>query len=161
MLGEAGFTIIAITALISTFSAINATILGSGRVNADIAAHQELPKNFTRSFAGKPIGLTITAILSLLLVNTANLQSISTAGSAGFLLIFAAVNYIGARQHVALHSHAWLHWLGTVLCTTAFLALIIQQADSNLIGVAISLSIIVVCFVAEGMYQQVVKRKAP
>ncbi|MCB0373874.1 MAG: amino acid permease, partial [Muricauda sp.] len=33
LLGQLGFTIITITALISTFSAINATVLGSGRVN--------------------------------------------------------------------------------------------------------------------------------
>ena len=36
-LGQIGFTVITITALISTFSAINATVMGSGRVNYDIA----------------------------------------------------------------------------------------------------------------------------
>jgi len=37
MLGKAGFTIITIAALISTFSAINATIYGGSRVNYEIA----------------------------------------------------------------------------------------------------------------------------
>ena len=49
-LGKAGFSIITITALISTFSAINATVLGSGRVNYDIAQGNELPEYFSRQF---------------------------------------------------------------------------------------------------------------
>ena len=91
-LGQIGFTIITITALISTFSAINATVLGSGRVNYDIAEDDELPKYFCHMFWGKPVGFLITAMLSVALVNLFNLKSISTAGSAGFLLIFCIVN---------------------------------------------------------------------
>ncbi len=108
-LGQIGFTIITITALISTFSAINATVMGSGRVNYDIAEDDELPKYFTHKFWGKPIGYLITAILSIALVNSFNLQSISTAGSTGFLLIFCIVNYIGYKRHTELKSKKWIH----------------------------------------------------
>lgn len=155
-LGQIGFTIITITALISTFSAINATVLGSGRVNYDIAEDKELPQYFTHKFWGKPIGLLITAILSITLVNSFNLQSISTAGSAGFLLIFAIVNFIGFKRHQELESKKWVHLLATILCALAFMTLIIQQFSENRIGVLTALGIILSCFLLEYAYKKTV-----
>ena len=153
-LGQIGFTIITITALISTFSAINATVMGSGRVNYDIAEDDELPKYFTHKFWGKPIGYLITAILSIALVNSFNLQSISTAGSAGFLLIFCIVNYIGYKRHKELKSKKWIHLIAATLCLLAFFTLIIQQFGENKIGVFVALGIIAFCFIMEFLYQE-------
>ncbi|GAA5042772.1 amino acid transporter [Marivirga lumbricoides] len=155
-LGQIGFTIITITALISTFSAINATVLGSGRVNYDIAEDNELPKYFCLIFWGKPIGFLVTAILSIALVNFFNLQSISTAGSAGFLLIFAIVNYIGYKKYKELNSKKWAHILAAVLCLLAFITLLIQQFGNNPVGVLISIGIILLCFLLEFVYKKTV-----
>ena len=85
MLGKVGFTIITIAALISTFSAINASLYGGSRVSYEIAEDDELPSEFTYQLWNQPIGLLITAILTLTLTNTLELESISTAGSVGFL----------------------------------------------------------------------------
>lgn len=160
LLGNIGFTMMAITAMISTFSAINATVLGSSRVNYNIAKDNELPHYFCYQFWGKPVGLIITAILSLILVNTFNLESISTAGSAGFLFIFAIVNYIGTKKHNLLHSKKWIHTTGFLLCSLAFLALITQQFSQNKTGVIISLSIILGCFIMEFLYKKTVSNKS-
>lgn len=160
LLGNIGFTMMAITAMISTFSAINATVLGSSRVNYNIAKDNELPHYFCHQFWGKPVGLIITAILSLILVNTFNLESISTAGSAGFLFIFAIVNYIGTKKHNLLHSKKWIHTTGFLLCSLAFLALITQQFSQNKTGVIISLSIILGCFILEFLYKKTVSNKS-
>lgn len=97
MLGQVGFTIITVAALISTFSAINASLLGGSRVNYEIAEDDELPNHFLAKFWGQPIGLFITAVATLLLVNLLQLESISTAGSIGFILIFGIVNYAGYK----------------------------------------------------------------
>lgn len=152
-LGQIGFTIITITAMISTFSAINATVLGSGRVNYDIAEDKELPKYFCHIFWGKPIGFIITALLSIILVNLINLQSISTAGSAGFLLIFTIINYIGYKKYEILKSNKYLHLLSTMLCALAFATLLIQQFSENKTGVLISTGIILFCFLIESIYK--------
>lgn len=154
-LGQIGFTIITITALISTFSAINATILGSGRVNYDIAEDQELPKYFCHMFWGKPIGFLVTAILSIILVNVFNLESISTAGSAGFLLIFCLVNYIGYKKHNELNSKKSIHLIASALCLLAFFTLIFQQFETNVTGVLVSLGMIFSCFVLEWLYKTI------
>jgi amino acid transporter len=154
ILGQIGFTIITVTALISTFSAINATVLGSGRVNYDIAEDQELPKYLCHKFWGKPIGFTLTAILSIILVNLFNLQSISTAGSAGFLLIFSIVNYIGYKKHKELKSKKWIHLIASILCLIAFITLLVQQFSDNKMGVLIALGIILFCFLLEFIYKK-------
>ncbi|MBD3724606.1 MAG: amino acid permease [Flavobacteriaceae bacterium] len=153
-LGKIGFTIITITALISTFSAINATVLGSGRVNYDIAQNDELPKYFTHQFHGKPIGFIVTAFLSLLLVNFFNLESISTAGSSGFLLIFTIVNFVAFKKHKLLQSNKLLHLLATALSFFAFIVLLIQQFETNILGFSVAIGIIFLSFLVEFIYRR-------
>ncbi len=153
MLGQLGFTIIAITAMISTFSAINATVLGSSRVNCEISKDKELPEFFSRELWGKPIGLIITALLSVALVNLFNLESISTAGSAGFLFIFAVANFIGFKKYKELQSKKWLHLVGCIVCSIAYLTLIVQQFEHNKTGVFITLGIFAFCFIMEYFYK--------
>ena len=98
VLGQGGFTMIAIAALLSTFSAINATLYGSARLSYTIAKEGELPAELEHQIWGQPLeGLFITAGLALILANAADLNSISTLGSAGFLIIFAAVNAANLR----------------------------------------------------------------
>jgi len=92
MLGKIGFTIITVAALISTFSAINASLYGGSRVSYEIADEDESPHELTGRLWNQPIGLLITAVITLIIANTLNLESISTAGSVGFLLIFSIVN---------------------------------------------------------------------
>ncbi|MDB2606968.1 APC family permease [Zobellia sp.] len=154
-LRQIGFTIITITALISTFSAINATVLGSGRVNYDIAKDKELPQYFCHVLWGKPVGFIITALLSIALVNSFNLESISTAGSAGFLLIFTIVNFIGFKKYKELKSRKSIHLFATILWALSFITLIVQQSTQNTIGVITALGIIVFCFVLELIYQKI------
>lgn len=156
-LGQAGFTIMTIAALISTFSAINATLYGGARVSYKVAEDDELPHELTFKFWNHPIGLLIIAVVTLLLANLAPLESISTSGSAGFLLLFAVVNYIAFKQHKKLSANKIITLLGTILCVVAFVMLIIQQSQSSLSGVIIIASIITACFIMEYWYKRTEK----
>ncbi len=154
MLGQAGFTIITIAALISTFSAINASLYGGSRVNYEIAEDDELPHAFTFQFWNQPIGLLITAIATLIVVNTLELESISTAGSVGFLLIFAVVNFVGYRLAKPINGNLWIALIGTIACTLALLALVVQQYATNKTNVLIAIGIILACFIFEFVYKR-------
>ncbi|MCB0657152.1 MAG: APC family permease [Saprospiraceae bacterium] len=154
MLGQAGFTIITIAALISTFSAINATLYGGSKVNYEIAEDSELPNHFLAQLWGQPIGLLVTAMATLVLVNTLQLESISTAGSIGFILIFGMVNYVGFKLAVTTGAKKAIPLAGALLCLVALVILIGQQIGSNLTGVFVSLGIIAFCFVIEWIYQR-------
>ena len=153
MLGNIGFTIITIAALVSTFSAINASLLGGSRVNYEIALDDEAPHELTGKLWNKPVGLMITAVATLLITNTLELESISTAGSVGFLLIFAEVNYVSFKESARINSNRAITLFGFLLTLAASLILIIQQYDTNRIGILISLSIVVACFLSEWIYK--------
>jgi amino acid transporter len=131
-LGRTGFILIAIAAMLSTASAINATVYGAGRLSYVIAKDGELPIILERKAWGKPIeGLLITSGVTLLIANLADLSSMSTMGSAGFLLIFAAVN--GANVILAndTQSRSSLSLIGVGLCLGALGSLIWQTANSS------------------------------
>ncbi|MPR36289.1 APC family permease [Salmonirosea aquatica] len=154
LLGQAGFTIITVAALLSTFSAINASLYGGSRVSYEIAEDDELPHELTSQFWNQPVGLLITAVATLLLANTLNLESISTAGSAGFLLIFAAVNYTGYKLSDQVKSNKIIPLLGSILCLAAWVVLIAQQYTSNRLGVLVAVGITLVCFTIEFIYKK-------
>jgi len=157
LIGKIGFTIMTIAALISTFSAINATLYGGSRVSFELAEDDELPHEFTYQLWNKPIGLLITVILTLLIANFVNLESISTSGSAGFLLIFAIVNYIAYKKAALIGASKIITFLGALLCAMAFVVLIIQQFGTNRTGVLISLGLIAICFITEFIFKKIRK----
>ncbi|MCR9265722.1 MAG: APC family permease [Flavobacteriaceae bacterium] len=154
MLGQLGFTIITIAALISTFSAINASLYGGSKVNYEIAEDDELPHHFLAKLWGQPIGLLITAVTTLILVNVLQLESISTAGSVGFILIFGIVNFVGFKLSNEVQANKIIPISGFVLCIVALIILIHQQLQSNLTGVLVSVAIMLFCFLVEWIYKK-------
>ena len=71
LLGEAGFTLIAIAALLSTASAVNATLYGAARLSYTIAKDGELPAVLDKKVWNEPLeGLLITAGVTLVMANS-------------------------------------------------------------------------------------------
>ena len=131
-LGQTGFLLIAIAAMLSTVSAINATVYGAARLSYVIAKDGELPYELERKAWGKPIeGLLITSAITLLIANVADLSDMSMMGSAGFLLIFAAVNAANVVLAKATHSKRWLSMIGAGLCLGALGILLWQTANTS------------------------------
>jgi amino acid transporter len=122
-LGQAGFTLIAVAAVVSTASAINATLYGAAKFTYLMGRNGELPARFGRPVWNRPIGgLLATTAGTLVIVNTVNIEGISLMGSAGFLIIFAAVNLAAAR--LVASSRARIPALaGAVACTACLAAL--------------------------------------
>ncbi|WP_422107795.1 APC family permease [Winogradskyella sp.] len=154
MLGKIGFTIITIAALISTFSAINASLYGGSRVSYEIAEDDELPHHLTSKLWNQPIGLMITAVATLIIANLLKLESISTAGSVGFLLIFAIVNYAGFKLNKEIKGNKLIPLAGFLLCLMALVILISQQMTTNKTGVIIAISLVGICFIIEWLYKK-------
>ena len=157
MLGKIGFAIITVAALISTFSAINASLYGGSRVSYEIAQDDELPHELTSKLWNQPIGLLITAIATIVLVNLLNLESISIAGSIGFLLIFAIVNFIGFKLSKKINGNNIIPFIGFISCIIALITLVIQQYKTNFTGILISLVIIISCIIFEFTYKKLSK----
>ena len=153
-LGQAGFTLIAVAAMLSTASAINATLYGAARLSYCIASDGELPRALERKVWGEPLeGLLITAAATLLVANTFDLTSISTLGSAGFLLIFAAVNVANATQASRTGSRAWISALGAAACLAALGALVWHTATTEPAKLWALAAIVALAVAIEGGYR--------
>ena len=153
-LGHTGFVLIAIAAMLSTASAINATIYGAARLSYAIAKDGELPEFLERKAWGKPItGLFITSGATLLIANLVNLSSISTMGSAGFLLIFASVNGANVILAKETRSRYWLSLIGVGLCLGALGTLIWQVQRHTPHQIWFLLAMLGIAFFVEGAFR--------
>ena len=160
MLGQAGFTLIAVAALLSTTSAINATLYGSARLSFIIAKDGELPEALERAIWHKPLeGLFITSALTLVIANTLDLSSISTIGSAGFLIIFAAVNLANVRLNRQTHARPWISLIGTAVCVLALAALIWRTAARTPDKLWVLAGLLLLAFLIEAGYRLIRKRE--
>lgn len=131
-LGQLGFILIAIAAMLSTASAINATVYGAARLSYVIAKDGELPQTLEKTTWGKPVeGLLITSGVTLLIANLTNIASMSTMGSAGFLLIFAAVNAANVMLAKETGSLRTLSAIGVLLCLSALGSLVWETGSSS------------------------------
>jgi amino acid transporter len=106
-LGDAGFTMMAVAALLATSSSVNATLYASGGLTAMLAQVGQFPPFFGRgSRLGPHAGLLITAALVLLVSNLVDLSAIASVGSACSLLIFLLVGIAGYRRRADTGSQA-------------------------------------------------------
>jgi amino acid transporter len=154
-LGSLGFTLIAIAALLSTGSAINATLYGASRISYIIAKDGELPEVMEKKIWHRPIeGLFITTALTLLIANLFDLSSIAMMGSAGFLIIFAGVNGANVRLYAKTGSHRWIAVLGVIVCLGALGALIWQRATASPQELWVLGVMLVLAFVIEAVYRR-------
>ncbi len=159
-LGNLGYTLIAVAALLSTASAINATLYGAARVSYIIAKDGELPEFLERKIWNRPVeGLLITTVLTLVLANFLDLSSISMMGSAGFLLIFAAVNAANVRLHHKTGSHRWISAAGVLACLTAFGALVWRVGQDTPQKIWLLVSMLVAAVALETVYRRISGRK--
>ena len=124
-LGQFGFTLVAIAAVLATLSAINATLYGAARLSYVIATEGELPDFLEDKIWNQPlVGLLVTIGFALLLSNLVNLSSISTMGSAGFLVIFAIVDAANFKKAREVKSSKLIAGLGVLSCVFALRTLV-------------------------------------
>jgi amino acid transporter len=154
-LGEFGFRLIAIAALFSTASAINATLFGSANVCYMIARDGELPRDLSRTeWRGATNGLLLTAALVVLVMLAFDLSGIAMMGSAAFLLIYAAVNAGHLRVLGQTGANAVIVWLSLITCLVMFVILSIYTWQQEPAAIAALVLIAAASFVAEWVYRR-------
>jgi amino acid transporter len=159
-LGHPGFILIAVAALLSTGSAINATMYGTTRLSYIIAKDGELPVVLDKKIWNRPLeGLIITSSVTLIIANFFDLSSISTMGSAGFLIIFAAVNAANVKLYRLTKSQRLFSALGLVACIGALAVLIWQTAMTSPIRLIVLISMTGLAFIVEWLYRRLSGRK--
>jgi amino acid transporter len=98
-LGDAGYTVMAVAALLSTAGATNGTLYASSNLTGMLAQEKLFPSIFgAGSRLGKHGGLIITGALVLVVANLVDLSAIASVGSAVALMIFVLVGIAGYRR---------------------------------------------------------------
>jgi len=133
-LGKSGFMLIGLGALLSTASAINATLFGTARLGMVMAQESELPRVFSHKERTKDIpyvSLIFISALTLLFVNTTNLTIISSFASSTFLLIFTAINLSAIRLRKKIGMHIFVPLAGLLLSLASWVALIVYLCKTD------------------------------
>lgn len=158
-LGNYGFTLMAIAALLAAGSAINASLYGSARITFILAKQGQLfllPHGLKDRPTG---GLFLIAALTLLVANFLDLNSISILGSAGFLLIFSAVNAANFRLRRHTKSRGLFPFIGMLSCLLALLLLLSftwQKSHKHLVELVAMVGLV---FIFQGIYQKFHSRR--
>lgn len=159
-LGRVGFVIIVLTALLSTASAINATLYGGSNVSYMVARDGELPKVFERTvFHRAKEGMLITAGFVIIFLNILPLDRIAMLGSGAFLLIYGSVNV--AHLHISKETNAkqWVIWIAILGDLASLVILTIYTIKKAPVTLIVLLGMIVFSFVMEWGYRMITKRE--
>ena len=158
-LGLIGFKIMAVAALFSTSSAINATLYGGANVSYMIAKEGELPEFFERKAWGKGIeGLFITAGLVILFTNLFDLGRIAMLGSAAFLLIYAAVDIGHLKLCKETGANPVLIWLSILGCLSVFIVLVYYLLNHSILTLVVLGIVLLLSFGIEFIYRSATYR---
>jgi amino acid transporter len=159
-LGEVGFRLVAVAALFSTASAINATLFGSANVCYMIAKDGELPQGLARNeWKQLTGGLLLTSILVILVTLAFDLSGIAMMGSAAFLVIYAVVNAGHLRVVNQTGAHASIVWLSLITCLIVFVMLAIYTFRQQPAAIAALVIVAVASFVVEALYRKLAVRR--
>jgi amino acid transporter len=121
-LGDAGFTMVSIAALLATASSVNATLYASGGLTGMLAREGQFPPFFGgETRFGPHAGMLITAVLVLVISNLVDLSAIASVGSACSLVIFLFVGVSAFRLRAETGSRAVIV-LTAIVATAVVLA---------------------------------------
>jgi len=157
--GQIGFTVIAITALISTASSINANLYAVTNVTYQLAKDGELPSVFGEPIAHSREGLVISGVLIIILSILFDLSEVAAIGSISILFVHT-VTHIG---HLKIASKTGasrlLILIAAVVSSTAMvLALIYVSKESNYV-ITILFGFIIVAAIAEIVLRKIAKKE--
>ena len=157
--GNIGFTVVTVTALIATASAINANLYAVTNVTYQLAKDGELPQAFGVPIAHSREGLVISGILVIVLSLLFDLSEIAAIGAISVLFVHA-VTHIGHLKIISKTGASYFMVLVAIfLCLTAMLlAFVYVSGKSNQVGF-ILLGFLVIAGSTELFLQKIYNRE--
>jgi amino acid transporter len=120
ILGQAGYTIMAIAALLATSSSVNAGLYPANGLSTDLVAKGQFPPALGHPVRSGTVGLLVTAGLTLVLAAVFDLSAIANLGSATALLGFLLVSVAHLRVVGETGARRWLILLGGLVTAGTF-----------------------------------------
>jgi amino acid transporter len=120
ILGQAGYTIMAIAALLATSSSVNAGLYPANGLSTDLVSKGQFPPVFARRVRDGTVGLLVTVGLTILLAAIFDLSAIANLGSATALLGFLLVSIAHLRVVRETGAKRWIIVLGGLVTAGTF-----------------------------------------
>jgi len=159
-LGEAGFAIMAVAALLATSSSVNANIYAATGSTAKLAEAEQFPPVFGQAArVGGTRGLVISVVLVLVLANLVDLTAIASLGSVVALGIFLITSIAALRLRAETGSKAWVIVLGiatTVFVLVVFCAQTLRESPQTFIAM---LAVVGLAIVLDLLWSRARKRR--
>ena len=131
-LGDAGFTMMAIAALLATSSSVNANLFAAGNITSKLSTERQFPPVFGRHWRiGGPSGLVISAGLVLVLANLFDLTAIASIGSAVAMVIFLLICVAALRLRRLTGSNAAIIWLAMALTSVVLVLFSVDTLEND------------------------------
>ncbi len=159
LFGQAGFMVVAIAALVSTASVINASLYAVTNVTYQLARDGKLPKVFENPVGHTREGIIVSGLLIILLSLIFNLGEIAAVGSISTLFVHFMTHLGHFKLIKKTHASILLVLLAALTCLAAMtLSFIYVSQSSDKVALILGAFVIASC-TAEITLQKLTKRE--
>jgi amino acid transporter len=149
-LGDAGFALMAVAALLATASSVTATLYASAGLTRSLAKERIFPRVFgVESPLGRHGGLLITAALTVLFVTVLGLGALASVGSAVSLSVFVLVAVGAFRHRTELQAKSIVIVVAIVTASVVLLGFVVDLARNDPRSLVTAIVLVVLAFVAQ------------
>jgi len=157
--GNLGYTALLISAIVATVTCINGGLFGTTGITYALAEKGQLPSRFGQEIRASTRGLTISAAAALIMLNSMDLATIASLGSATSLLVYFLVNLGALRVIGGSALNRFVIFLSVLACLFAIVVWFVYTLRYAPHSLGIFISFLIVAFVAEGLLQRYHRRK--
>ncbi len=157
--GKPGYIVLLIIAIVATVTCINGGLYGTTRITYALAEKGQLPARFGREIRASTRGLTISAAAALIMLNSMDLATVASLGSATSLLVYFLVNLGALRVIEGSAPKRFLIFLSVLACLFAIGVWFLYTVKYAPVSLAIFISFVLIALVAESVLQRLRGRK--
>ena len=157
--GQMGYTVLLVIALAATVTCINGGLYGTTSITFALAEKGQLPSRFGREIHASTRGLTFSAAAALVMLNSMDLTTVASLGSATTLLIYFLVN-LGAFRLVRDKAFSrFVILLSALACLFAIVVWLLYSLKHAPASLGIFAGFIVLAVVVEVLMQRLKGRR--
>lgn len=154
-LGQAGFTMMSIAALLATASSVNANLFAAGNITALLASERQFPPFFGGRALGGPRGLMISAAGVLVLANIFDLTAIAEIGSVVAMMIFLLLGLAALRLRGETNSSAAVVVAAMLMTTLVLLLFLGDTLENSPVTIVSAIVIALLAVILERLWTRV------
>jgi amino acid transporter len=157
--GDIGYYVLLISALAATVTCLNGGLFGVTNITFTLAEKGQLPSRFMKEVRASTRGLTISALLALIMINFLSLSTVALLGGATTLMVYSLVNIGALRLITDAGYHRILILLSVVVCVLTILIWTVHTFRTSPQTLSVFFFFMAISFVAEWLLQKIKGRK--